>query len=353
MTTEATEVQDMALIPPAVRKRIAEMSKFTTPDPNAEPKDESTAGTPPTAEPAPADVTPEPEPEPKKDEVTPPAEPQTFAEVATEEMTKEQRYKIMEGMQKAIGRDLRQARAEANALRGEVEALKAQVTARPAAPAAVSQTQAPQPLEGMDELKEAFGEKNLQDMVKFMRSQGFVVSQDLQQVNAQVGQVAQSVASSAQERFDSQMEDYTEGRWRTINTDSRFIDYMNEPEGRTGISRLEFAQRYLAEQNAPMLAQFFVDFDAAVGEAPAPAPKVPALDKKKFAAPKATASATAPLGDDKPVVKTSDFTKLEADMRAGKYSSDDTEKQKVLTAKFEAEQARLNEAQRTGRVVRG
>ena len=350
MTTEL-EQQEQDLIPPAVRRRIEEMSKFTTPDPNAEPKDEVTPATPETPEPVPATVTPEPEP--KKESATPPAEPTTLAEVATEEMTKEQRYKIMEGMQKSIGRELRQARAEAQALRDEVQALKTQTTARPAA------TTPPADPDlvgsGLEELKEAFGEKNLMEMVKFLRMQGFAVTQDLQQVQQQVGQVSQSMASSVTERFESEMDGYTNGRWRTTNVDPRFVKYSNEIEGRTGIPRLEFMKRYLAEQNAPMLAQFFVDFDAAVGDAVAPGaqPKVPALDKRKFAAPKATSTAAAPLSEDKPMVKFSEFGKLEADVRAGKYTSDDPEKQKTLQEKLVAEQARLNEAQRSGRMVQG
>lgn len=367
MTTAATERQeDWDLIPPAVRAKVEEMSKFTSPDPNAPKEDEEkppAAGEPETPEPAPVQSAPS-EPEPKKEPDTTPAPAAqpldlsklTFADLASEEMTKEQRYKIMEGMQRAIGRDLSRAQREANALRGEVEALKQQLNARTVAPTPAAPTPGTAaPSDGHESLKEAFGEKNLMDMVQFLRSQGFAVTQDVQQISQRVGQVGSVVEATAYSRFEDTMSSLTDGQWLTVNEDPRFIAWTEEPEGRTGIPRIEFMKRALAERNATALAPYFTDFIAEFGGAPAeaaPAPR-PTIDKKKLAAPKATPAATRIVDAEKPMVKVSEFTKLEADVRAGKYTSDDPVKQVELTKQLAAERARLDEAQRSNRVVAG
>jgi hypothetical protein len=364
MTTAATEQQDWDLIPPAVRAKMEEMAKFTAPDPNAAAEEgvqPPVAGEPATPEPAPAPVTPL---EPKKEEAAPaPAqatdEPQTFQDLATEEMTKEQRYKRMEGLHKAIGRDLSRSQRDTQALQAEVEALKAQLASRATAPAAVPAA-APAELSTEDaELLEALGEKNVQGLEKrmerYLKARGFVVTQDLQPLEQRVGKVSQSVETSTYTVFENDMDAFTDGKWKQLNVDPAFIAYTQEFEGRTRTPRIEIMRDALARRDAAMLAPFFTDFEAEQSAAPAAtAPVVkPKLDKKALAAPKATPAATVLPEGEKPTVKMSEWTQFSADVRAGKFVSDDPVQHKQLQDKMRLEQARLDEAQRSGRLIPG
>lgn len=366
------EQLEMDLVPPAVRRKIEEMSKFTAPDPNDAGNPAPDAGTPPPAEPAPAPVPPVEPPKPPEEPAapasaapavtsTPPAEPpKTLAELATPEMTTEQRYKIMEGLQKAIGRDLSRAQREASALREEVAALKAQLAAAPtAAPApGAPPSHAQQDKSQLEtRLKESLGAANVADMVEYLRQQGFAVTQDLKSIESRVGTVVDSVHMSATERFNTEMDQLTNGKWRQINVEPGFRDFLAEEDGYTGRSKHEGAMHFLQTHDAPRLARYFADYMAKTASgAPAAAPAAPAgpkLDLKKLASPAATPAGNNPLADERPMVRASEFKKFDADVRAGKYYSNDPAEHAKLQKAMAAEQARLDEAHRSNRVVAG
>lgn len=306
-------------VPEIVRKQAEEAVKLFNAATGQPPVEEK----PVEAEPAPE--TPAKEPEKAAEEA--PAEekkpvPTTLKDVATEEMTKEQRYKIMEGIQKAAGRDLSRAQAEARALREELAALNARI----ATATSVQPTNAPAKAadaggtsnELREQVAEAFGAENVDKFFRLMRQEGFVAKPDLDEIRGEVGSVARNVAQSAQDRFQNTMEDLAPG-WTKINEDPKFIEYMNEEEGRSGMSRLDFAKLHLGRLDAPRLAQYFVDFGASNSGTPAPA--AAKLDKKKFAAPPST-PATGKEPEEKDVaqpVKASDMERFSREVIIEKY----------------------------------
>ena len=251
-----------------------------------------------------------------------PVAPASLSAVATEEMTKEQRYKVMEGIQKAAGRDLSRANAEARALREEVAALQSRISALSAAPPAPQVAPQADPAAAnvlREQVAEAFGSENVDKFFQLMRQEGFVAKQDLDAIRGEVGNVARNVVQSAQDKFQGTMDDLAPG-WMQINQEPKFIEYMNEEEGRTGMSRLEFAKLHLDRQDAHRLAQYFMDYGEAVG-VPLPAK----LNKKKFAAPPSTpASGKVPAEKEAgAMLKTSDMARFAREVIISRYGGNE------------------------------
>lgn len=284
---------DLTNVPDIVRRQAEEaMKQFNAAhgSPEKQEKPEEPAATEASSEPPAEKAEEASEKAPEKAPEAPPAPekkpvPTTFKEVATEEMTKEQRYKIMEGMQKAAGRDLSRAQAETRALREELKALNEKVSAM----SAVQPTSAPTPSAApssdlREQVAEAFGSENVERFFQLMRQEGFVAKPDLDAVRGEVGSVARNVAQTAYDRFQNTLDDLAPG-WQKINEDPKFIEYMNEEEGRTGMTRLDFAKRHMDRLDALRLSQYFVDFN----EVNPPVLTTPQkLDKKKFASPPST-----------------------------------------------------------------
>ena len=357
------------LVPEIVRRKAAEMDAFIKGETAKMTEGVPAGETEPAKAPEPVKTPPEPPPaQPQALETTPPvppAEPSappkpaptTFAEVVTEEMTKDQRYKIMEGIQKATGRDLSRAQRENQALRDELEALKRQISAPPAAPISQpAQVAAPAAdPEAETRLAEALGAANLKDLVAHLRAQGFAVTDDLKKVQDQVGTVSRTISMTAQEQFTKDMNDLTNGKWDAINKDPKFIDWMNEEDGYSGLSRREAAQNHANRMDAHKLARYFVDFAGSqAATAPTATTSTSKLDKKSLASPPATPVADTKLDDQPKMVKVSEFKQFAENVRAGKYQDlRDPEKHKQLQAKMYAEQERLDTAQRLGHVTQG
>lgn len=348
MTTVATE-PNWDLIPASVRQQIQKEVLAPTAE-AAEPVEEvPTAGEPQeTAEPAQVQAV---EPEPV---ATEPAKPQTFKDVATADMTKEERYRMLEGMQRGIGRDLSKATRELQALQEENLALKRQLAAPAAAPIVPAASQGDAAADDFTGFKESIGEANVKDMVRFLRSQGFVVNQDLSKIQEQVGAVANSFVVSAQDQFIKDLNSLTENKWTELNEDPGFVAYMAEEDGRSGRTRSQNAQEKFDSMNATALAGYFVDY-MSMGPEKQTASRAPSakLDKKKFAAPNATASAAPQLDEGPAKVKISEFQKFADDVRNGKYESGDPAVYKTLQEKMFAEKARLDNAQRLGHIIPG
>ena len=285
------------------------------------PKDPEEPAVEPTVEAAPV------EPEKKEPPAEPvKAEPKSFSDVATEEMTKEQRYKIMEGIQKAAGRDLSRAQSETRTLRAQLDTLQERVTSMSAAPPAPQAVAQGSPAVATNELREqvaeAFGAENVEKFFQLMRQEGFVAKQDLDAVRGEVGNVARNVVQDAQDKFQSAMEDLAPG-WLQINQDPKFIEHMNEEEGNTGMTRLEFAKLHLDRRDAPRLARYFVGYGATDETAPGDPPAK--LNKRKFAAPPSTpASGKEPVEEaSASTVKASDMARFAREVIISKYGGND------------------------------
>lgn len=277
-----------------------------------------------------------------------PAPPTSLKDVATDEMTKEQRYKIMEGIQKAAGRDLSRALADNRDLRAQLDAMQAQISALSAAKAVAptpnEKTAGVSSSELRDQVAEAFGAENVEKFFALMRQEGFVAKPDLDEIRGEVSTVSRNVVQSAQERFQTSMEELAPN-WTRINEDPKFIEYMHEEEGRTGMSRLDFAKLHLGRFDAPRLAQYFVDFVNTTDSAPA----AKKLDKKKFAAP----PSTPPSGKEpeekgeKQLVKSSDMAQFAREVIIQKYKGVEA----AMNEKDAATWKMYLNAQREGRLV--
>lgn len=285
---------------------------------------------------------------------TPKPKPTTIEEVASEEMTKEGRYRTMVGIQREQGRLLRESRAEAETLRAEIAALKKQNTAG----GPREDKSAAQPAPVLDpnrgaKIRAAVGEEEYADLVSEIRDQ---VLREVAPVRDEIGRVAKTVGATAQSQFSTQMEDLVHG-WEAINDDPAFYSLLDDRiPGTTGTYRQAALQAY-ADKDALRMAEVFNVLIPQMGtEAPKPGVKpvvVPKLDKKKYSAPPATPAAGAKLEETVQTVKFSEKQKLAEDIRNGAYESRDPEQRKVLQAKMQKETDRINEAQRTGRLVPG
>lgn len=284
---------------------------------------------------------------------TPKPKPSTLEEIATEEMTTEGRYKTMVGIQREQGRLLREARADNETLRAEIAALKTQNT--------VGQREdksAAQPAPVLDptrgaKIRTAIGEEEYTELVSEIRDQ---VLREVAPVRDEIGRVAKTVGATAQSHFSTQMEDLVPG-WEAINDNPAFYGQLDDRiPGTTTTYRQAALEAYTAKDALRMAEVFQVLIPNMGTEAPKPGvkpPVVPKLDKKKFAAPPATPSVGASLEEKVQTVKFSEKQKLAEDIRNGAFESRDPEQRKVLQARMQKETDRINEAQRTGRLVPG
>jgi len=278
------------------------------------------------AEPVPPETPAEVPKEPPAASVPAPA--MTFKEVATEEMTAEQRYKVLEGMHKAEAREARRAKEEKAALEAEIAALKAAPAVIPPAPLPIDPAM-------KTRLEEQFGEQNLQDLLSLVRTS---VVPDIESVKGELGNIAKLSKQSSLETFEGRLDDLVP-EWRKINLDPKFVEYMNEEEGNTGMSRLGFANKHMAEHNAPRLARYFAEF----APSDTPAAKV---DKKKLTAPPATPARerTPREPDEVPPVRLSEIKQFAEDVKLGKYRD--------KPAEIAALQAKIDAAMRANRIER-
>jgi hypothetical protein len=339
----ATEV-DLNQVPPIVRQQQEAAAKLIAEKPPEETKPEPTA-----EEIAATEAAKTPEGEGKELEL--PAgekakEPATFSEGATDEMSKEQRYKVLEGMHRRAEREAGTLRSELAALREHVQSLETKLATAP--PLVATPIAAPDG-EAKGRLLESFGAQNTADLVAMLRAEGFVVTKDLEPVREGVERVTKTIATTAQSEFYTTLQGLVPD-YEAKNADPKFGEFLDSEEGHTGQTRREIAKRHIANGDPHRLAAIFIAFD----QAPA-APVKPGLDKKKFAAPPATAAAAAVIKEDEgPVkVKTSEFTRFAADVRAGKFTGATPEDHVVKQKAMNVERERLETARREGRVVEG
>lgn len=369
MGAVATEV-NLENVPSIVRKQAEEALKmFTTAKDAAAAAGQPLGGGEPAASPAEPVVEPEgavvPDTKPVEEPAAPaaavveppapvvaaPAPPKRFKDVATEDMTKEQRYKVLQGMHQAEAREARAARAEKDALSQEVQALREQVASlnqrQPAAVAPVEPARATQMTD--EQLVEALGQDTIARLdARFERrlnELGYVRVADLKTVKDEVGQVATTVRQTVKDRFTQRMEELAPG-WLETNVDPKFKEFMNAEDGYSGMTRAEAATRHLGNLDAERLARYFADFTASQTPDSPPVSK-PKADKKKMTSPPVTSAAATPSatpGEVQPI-KESELARFSKDVITGKYAGRD--------ADLQAMQARIHAAQRAGKIVPG
>jgi uncharacterized phage infection (PIP) family protein YhgE len=273
-----------------------------------------------------------------------PAEPNVAAPVPalqdTDETSKlkdqlaasEHRYRTLQGMMEKVTEDNRELRGTVRDLTEKLQAfLESQQRKAEETPKSLV----------TDKDEEAFG-SDLVDLVRRAAKETLQstisdidgkLSGKVDEVSNRMNQVAQTVAETAQERFESSLAGVV-ADWREINLDPNFSVWL----GTYGLKALNEAY---ANADVAGTAQFFTNYKLATGkqEAETPPPAPPSSKLEGFVAPgKTKAASPIPQPKTYTIADWNDAFELN---RRGKLSDADLET-------FEKE---FNKAQREGRVV--
>lgn len=310
------------------------------------PDGEKTDEAPPDAavEPPPADAAAPPAPETPP--TTPPADtaaPGTMPEgsVARAEYDALQhKFDVLMGKYNA---EVPRTAAELKALREEIAALKATPAGTPAPGTSPASGDVGTRLQ---RLEQEYGPEFVEDMRTVFREEArHEVRKEIEGVKAQVEGVAQVTAHSAQTQYVAALERAVPD-FRTIMGDPKFAAYMNEDEGRSGISRLAFAREFEKAHNAARVAAYYLDFkQQQSAHAPTPSPARPKKDSLVTPTTTPTGAATTTTKEDVPYMRASELDKFARDVNAGLYRGREKD--------LQAFQARLDAAQAAGRIIPG
>lgn len=165
----------------------------------------------------------------------------------------------------------------------------------------------------------------------------------------QLSGVNSVVQQDAQQKLISTLDEKLP-KWRELNTNEDFLDWLRLPDPFSGAIRHEMLKAAYTQGNASRVLAFFNGFLAeeaattpAGDEPEVGATKVPKVPLQNLAAPgraKTAASASAPA--EKPIFTRAKIAAFYADVAAGKYRGKEAEKQKL--------EAQIFDAQREGRI---
>lgn len=198
------------------------------------------------------------------------------------------------------------------------------------------------------EERAAYGDEFLDVVAKQARE---AVQKDLDardktiaELRAQVGGVAGQVAGDARDRLIKGL-DVQLPNWRDLNVRQEFLDWLALPDTYSGANRHALLTRAFEQNDLHRVLAFFKGFlteEAAVAPA-APVPANPDQGKpglEVFAAPgraRSAAAAETAGSPEKPVITRPQISQFYADVRAGKYRSNEQEKNRLEAMIFEAE----------------
>lgn len=172
----------------------------------------------------------------------------------------------------------------------------------------------------------------------------------IEDLKGQLNGVKGVMQSTSQEKMLSQL-DQKVPKWREMNTNEEFLDWLGLPDPYSGAIRHDMLKAAYAQGDATRVAAFFNGFlaeEAAVAPAGDDGPdlgrqQVPKVPLETLAAPgraKTAASAQAPA--EKPIITRAEIAAFYADVASGKYRGRDEAKAQV--------EARIFAAQREGRI---
>lgn len=243
-------------------------------------------------------------------------------------------------------------RSENRALIEENARLKAGVV--PPQPAAAGGEQAGGAAAVQDEFKawfeETYGPEHMDKFNRFIDSRIQAKTGDL---SNKVEQVATASVQSAKEKYWSALDSAVPG-WDAIYTDPRFAAMLQEPEGRTGMPKAQFARKFEDDLNAEAVIPYLQEFQERYPDAVVAAPAAAAgakLGKEAYVAPRSTAGGAGAAGapnpnDNIPWVKASDIRKLAVEATTTRKWVGKEKELAALRAQYDA-------ATRAGRVLAG
>ena len=184
-------------------------------------------------------------------------------------------------------------------------------------------------------------------MVSMLDKRQDSVRPDDTELRHRIEAVERVAVESAEDRFyrdlDAGMSD-----WRVHKEDPRFLEWLNEEDSLTGLSRLQLAQQAQQALDGKRVAKFYKGFvkDLA-GHAPTTTTVTTSKkDITKFVAPPASGSggAAGKTGTDQNILKTSDIKRFYDDANKGRYRGREAE--------FSKMEAKIDRAVADGNVVK-
>lgn len=281
--------------------------------------------------------------------------------LVTPEMSKEQRYKVIAGMQRAESKRFRETTA---ALERQIEELRA--APKPAAPVATAGTPAPvvsadseAELKALEaDLSSGAGDYHTK-LERWMQLKGYVrkadldpLKQEVQAVRGEVGGVAKTVQATTQDVFLRELGDMAPD-YEVKNKMPGFKEFLDTRPPGSLYTYKESAMRANSEGNAAALAEIFNLYSPDSAPAvPTPVASSKKPNPKLASPPRTTGAPPAPKPAAQPeMLKESDYIKLATDAQNGKYSSDDPVKDGELKAKLASEKLRFVTARAEGRWI--
>lgn len=215
-------------------------------------------------------------------------------------------------------------RSQLREVLGQVEQMRQMMSQQQQQKAAVTD-------ESLKKLQEDYGD-NLAQVIQTQLSTIQNLQQELQHLKQGQQQVAQVAAQSREDMFWTEI-----GRlvpnWSQLNEDSRFLNWLNEPEGLSGYTRIQLLRQAQQNLDAERAARFFSAFEAAI------APKSKKAEQLAEIASPSTASATS---SEAPTKGQQTFTKAYVtqfynDAKLNKYSKEEYERidRDITKAMFE------------------
>lgn len=319
---------------PAAVARIAAQAdeaqkQFINPDPPADPNN------PPQDPPA----------DPPADPATPPAEP-------TEDQWKH-KFLTLQGRHTA---ETGRLRGQLDAMQGQIQNLNNLLATVKKPPESTFQPAVPVKSRITAEEEAEYGADFI-DFASRVASQEVAKATgpllaEIAGLKQQLGGVGETLHQDARGRLFQSL-DAEIPNWRELNSQQDFLDWLALQDTYTGAMRQEILNDAFEQNNFPRVAAFFKGFLAELAATANPQViepgnqgiKVPKIALDTIVAPgRAKSAAATPPGapPEKPFITTSQITKFYTDVAAGKYRGRDAE--------YNAEQAKIFEAQNEGRI---
>lgn len=320
-------------VPAAVKRASAKSDElhkqiYSKDAPPAEPTPPADA--PPAAPPAEAAAPPPPVVTPEVTPAPPPAEPPVDWKA---------RYESAQGRLRRQDRIIGDYEARLAGLEATIASMHAAPTPGPTAP-----TSSLTPAE-----VETYGQEFLDVVAK--RAQEVVspevvaLKKQVEDLQKQLGSTAEVVASDARSRMLRDL-DQTVPRWRQLNRDEKFLDWLDLSDTYSGAIRHHLLKDAFARNDTDRVRAFFQGFlDTEAAAAPpldptATPPASPPGDKvplETFAAPgRAKSAAPPPSPAEKPFFTRAQVTQFYVDVASKKYAGRDDEKRRLEQLIIEA-----------------
>ena len=164
----------------------------------------------------------------------------------------EHKYSVLQGKYNAEVPRLNQQMHELRNEVGQIDSLKAQIAELQKKP----EVKAPE--FDVSSFREDFGDTGA-DALEAMNQRMDRLAQENAELRQSVGQTQQSTQQSSEQMFYSAL-DSKVNDWKEVNTDPRFIEWLNQPDGFSGKTRQELMNEGAATMDVDRVSTFFTEW---------------------------------------------------------------------------------------------